>query len=50
MVECGTGCRVVLGSNPAGATSLRNFAVCDFGNSVYPALAFARLSEETLND
>ena len=29
----GAGDRVVLGSNPAAATSLRNF-----GNSVYPAL------------
>ena len=32
-LERGTGDRVVLGSNPAAATSLRKF-----GNSVYPAL------------
>ena len=32
-LECRTGDRVVLGSNPAGGTSLRNF-----GNSVYPTL------------
>ena len=41
MLEHGTGDRVVLGSNPAAATSPRNF-----GNSVYPA--FQCLSEETL--
>ena len=39
-LESWTGDRVVLGSNPAAATSLRNI-----DNSVYPAL---RLSEETL--
>ena len=33
MAEATTGDRVVLGSNPAGGISLRNF-----GNSVYPAL------------
>ena len=33
MLERWTGDRVVLGSNPAGGISLRNF-----GNSVYPAL------------
>ena len=33
MLERWTGDRAVLGSNPAVATSLRNF-----GNSVYPAL------------
>ena len=32
-LECRTGDRVVLGSSPAGGTSLRNF-----GNSVYPTL------------
>ena len=32
-LERRAGDRVVLGSNPAGGTSLRNF-----GNSVYPAL------------
>ena len=32
-LERWTGVRVVLGSNPAAATSLRNF-----GNSVYPTL------------
>ena len=36
-----TGDRMVLSSNPAAATSLRNF-----GNSLYPALLC--LSEETL--
>ena len=33
-LERRTGDRVVLGSNPAGGSSLRNFG----GNSVYPAL------------
>ena len=33
-LECWTGDQVVLGSNPAAATSLRNF-----GNSVYTALS-----------
>ena len=37
-LERWTGDRVVLGSNPAGATLLRNF-----GNSVYPALPVSLL-------
>ena len=44
-LQCGTGDRVVLGSNPAAATSLRNF-----GNSVYHATPLCQcLSEETLS-
>ena len=41
-LECRTGGRVILGSNPAVATLLRNF-----GNSVYPALpvSFGRDTE-----
>ena len=39
-LERWTGDRVVLSSNPAAATSIRNF-----GNSVYPALQGLRLSQ-----
>ena len=40
MVDLRTGNRVVLGSNPAGGSSLGNF-----GNSVYPALPASFLGD-----